>query len=766
VIHAEPPPASQLNPRVPSALNDVIVKALAKNRDNRYQSAAEMLADLRQLHPALRAASEAPTAILAPQDTLGRRAASTIARLSEKRAFIAVVVTSLLVLAIIAVLLTNLRENRSNQPASFWYEKGTAALREGAYYQASKALDQAVELDDAFALAHARLAEAYAEMDYADSAKEELLKAMMHSGGLNKPEATYLEAIGASVLREFPRAIEGYRQLVEQASDPDKPSLYVDLGRALEKSEDLDNARKSYLKATELDPQSATAFLRLAVLYGRDQDTPKATAAFDRAQKLYETASNQEGVTEVLYQRGTLFNRIDKLADARVQLDAALKNTELTGNKYQQIKTLLQLSSLYYYGEGDTELAKRYASDAIELAKANNIHNLATNGLIDLGAAVLSRGEFDDAEQYFKQALEFAQRDKLSRIEARAKLALASLNLQRDNPDLAVTYCNEAIGFYEPRGYRKETSIALSMLGRANRLKGNYEDAFSSFAKQLDLAEKLGDLSQQAASHDDLGILLGVAQERYPEALAHLDESFKINDSLKATYNSAYDLMYRGRLLWQLGRYDEARFSLRRALSIASRPEAGYKHLLAWVYLSQSQMSLSLGHLAEAEAKAKKAFEVAANQYSDLTIQAKCVRALVQANSGRPAVGKELAEEAVRMAADKRLNRELSSAFLTLSEVMLILNDWQGASEAALRARSMFASAEQKDSEWHALLIASRASELAGEKDKAIEHSSAASTLLSRLRDDWGADVFGHYSKRPDIAASRKQLEQILARAH
>jgi len=36
-----------------------------------------------------------------------------------------------------------------------WYERGTSALRDGAYFQASQMLQEAVKADDKFALAHA-----------------------------------------------------------------------------------------------------------------------------------------------------------------------------------------------------------------------------------------------------------------------------------------------------------------------------------------------------------------------------------------------------------------------------------------------------------------------------------------------------------------------------------------------------------------------------------------------------------------------------------
>ena len=65
---------------------------------------------------------------------------------------------------------------KPNSVAQAWYDKGTDALRNGAFLQATGALEQAVATDEKFALAHARLAEAWWELDYADKAKDELLK--------------------------------------------------------------------------------------------------------------------------------------------------------------------------------------------------------------------------------------------------------------------------------------------------------------------------------------------------------------------------------------------------------------------------------------------------------------------------------------------------------------------------------------------------------------------------------------------------------------
>jgi serine/threonine protein kinase/tetratricopeptide (TPR) repeat protein len=49
ILHKEPPPASQVNPEVSAGLEAVIAKALEKDRDLRYQHAADLRADLQRL---------------------------------------------------------------------------------------------------------------------------------------------------------------------------------------------------------------------------------------------------------------------------------------------------------------------------------------------------------------------------------------------------------------------------------------------------------------------------------------------------------------------------------------------------------------------------------------------------------------------------------------------------------------------------------------------------------------------------------------------
>ena len=99
------------------------------------------------------------------------------------------------------------------------YETGTQALRSGAYFEASKELEQAIAADGKYALAHSRLAEAYAELDRSDKAKDEVILA--HSTSRDqRMEALaelFLQAITSTVVRDFAKATAIYQQIAAQA---------------------------------------------------------------------------------------------------------------------------------------------------------------------------------------------------------------------------------------------------------------------------------------------------------------------------------------------------------------------------------------------------------------------------------------------------------------------------------------------------------------------------------------------------------------------
>ncbi|HSE38092.1 MAG TPA: tetratricopeptide repeat protein [Blastocatellia bacterium] len=772
VIEVDPQRPSTLNAHIPGELDDIILKALAKNVDARYQSADAMLTDLRQVERLLQGSVvDTRPLTLKPQTSWSATSPISLSgkvRAAPFRLKLGIVLVLLLILGIWwAIRTAGPSMPQPSSEARKWYDDGTRRMREGAFYEASKQLEQSIMYDDGFLLAHARLAQTYLELDNTDKAREELLRALSlvrDQSGVSSQDSAYVDAVAATVGQRFTKALEHYTTLFDKAQESEKAQACLDLGRAYERTENIEKAQEYYQRAIQLDGQLAAGHLRLAILYGRRQDFKNAEDEFTKAEQLYDKLFNEEGRAEVFYQRGTLVAKTNKLPEARKHLEDALDIAMKAKNEYQIVKTTLQLSALSY-AQGDTKNATQLATEAINRAQNSRIQYLATGGLIDLGYALMYRGNLDDAGKQLRQALEFAERDKSRSNEARATLGLGALSRQKGNPEEAIELIEKALAFYKEAGYPKETSNALIELAGAHSDKGDVEIAMHTFEEQLQVASELGDLAQVATVHSSMGALLGVEQEKYPEALAHLDESYRINNLRGAKSRAGYNQMNRASLLYQLGRYREASDALKEASAIADQPgqpEARLKTLLAWVHVIRSQMALSEGRFADARTEGQKALELGAKQYKDIDVNAKFSIGLSEALSGALPRAKQLCEEAAAMAVESKTPRLVSSAQLALAEVLLLGKDVEGALRAALEAQPLCARSGQQDSEWRAWLMAARASHTAGRQSEAQRYASKAQSICEGLRDKWGAEAYEGYLRRPDIRIYREQIEQIM----
>lgn len=767
VVRDNPPPPSRISPEIPPKLDGITLKCLAKSVAERYQSVEKLLADLREVEAELSGVGHTSRKLVRRATKylaeVGRRARALL----HRRRVYAAALLGLFILGGVLWYATS-----SNRPAYYqppaealrWYEKGTVALHDGTYYKASKLFEEAVILDDNFALAHARLAEARIDLDYTDKAKDELIRAnelTSDRSKLSPLDALRLQAVTSTVKRDFVKAAEIYSNIIPLVPDSEKPSVHVDLGRAYENNEELERAIEQYSEATRLDKQYAAAFLRLGVMYGRKLDSSRADAAFGEALRLFQLSSDIEGITEVLYQRGLLYNKLDDLTRARQQLQQALDMGQASISKPQRIKIILQLSSVIY-SAGDPSLGKERAREATELAQAEGLENLTTNGLADVGNASMWQGKYDEAEEYFNRALQIARINKGLRGEARARLALGSLYVQEGDAGKALTFIEPAQAFYQQGNYRKEISQALLLFGRANELQGNYDVAVNAYQQEIEVANQIGDLSQAAYAHIYLGSLLSY-QEKFPQALAHFEESYRIDTALKVNTRIGYDLLNRGNVLWQLGRYDEAQDALDQAASWATQPEGQNKQLLAWVLLFNAQMSLSRQSFDDAVSKSRQAKALAGTQYKDVAAQATSTLGLAQALSGTQGAGVRSCQQAVDLARSVGSPRLVSGSQLALAEAMLEAGNTQDALKTALASQEAFARSGQRHSEWRAWLIAALASERRGDQTAARDNAARADERLSEIRQEWGEETYNKYLSRPDVQRYRRQLGEILS---
>jgi len=756
IIHITPPPPSKINPHVPPALDRITLKALEKKLDARYQTAGELLKDLKTAAATL-SGNGVPVASKSAKATEGfQRATNAFATLTmslrRQRFSLFSVIPAFIVAGLLIWALIHFWPRTYYQPSAaalHWYDQGTDNLHNGAYYQASKALSQAIELDGKFALARARLAQAWTELDYTDRAKDELLAVTTITGRstLSPRDALYLDAITATVTRRFGDAVKAYTQIAQLT--PGESPIYVDLGQAYENDGQPDKALENYLKAIELNGgQYATAYLRAGIVYNRKGDAKNANAMFDEAERLYRAASNNEGLNEVFRQRGIFFRTTGKYEDARTQFQQSLDAARAMGNEAQQITSLIDLSNLASQ-RGLFAEAESYAQQAVTFAQQKQLENLTASGLLELGNAFSARGDVQKAEQYFNQAIQFARANKGRLQEHRGMSNLGGLYIQTLRIDEGLRMVQQALDFFEEENYPRIAGTCLSQIGRGYRRKGDYAAAQQALNRKMELANQSNSQPAIADAYVEFGALR-LEEEKYPLALEQYDNALKIYQGVGNNFRIAFANANRAKLLVRLGRFDEAKQLLDQVFNITNEVKGNFLQLVPELHLVQAELSLGQGDLAQATAASNEAIKTGGPK-SEVSIQAQYLLGLVKAFSGQRVEAQKLCEEAMKAASNTGDFGLYSRALLAGAEAALKGNDAKTALILATQAQERFARGEQLESEWRAWLIASRASQQLGDTNKAEEQMQNGINVRSKLEQQWGADVFKQYSSRPDI---------------
>lgn len=765
IMRDDPPSPSEVNSDVPQELDEIVKKALAKKPNGRYQSADGMIEDLENARASILGLDRAVTRMI--PITHAAHHTRTLATLSDifrkPRLSIGYVVAGAVALLILSIGIWYLLRGRPHQPpaeAQALYETGSNAIRSGAYFQASRALTLAVGKDDEFALAHARLAEAWMELDYADRAKDEILRAgqlFQNRSLFSKVDALYLDAITGTVRRDFPTAVNAYSQIAKQ--QPDQSYVYVDLGRAYEKSNQVDKAVENYTAATNKDPQNATAFLRLGILQGRKRNSAAALAAFDKAETLYQATGNVEGRAEVALQRGVFLNdSAGKVNDARVQLEQARDIAKVVNNAFQQVRCLFQLSSVAIR-QGKADEAQQFASEAIQIAQSNQMETLIARGNNELGNVYLGRAQYAEAEKQYQLALEAAQRYGARENEARARLSLASSYIQRGQTDQALPLIDQALAFYQPGNYSSQIWNAHVLRARGYKQKGEYKAAYQSFQDQLKVAEQNGDEQQLAYTHGSMGSLL-LTQEQYAEARQHLEESRARNHALGNQLNEGYALVNLGIADWRLGKSDESKQMLDQARQIANQNSGALVGVQSSLLLAEAEFALANRNFVEAEAKARQAFDLTGAQDKPVAVEAKRFMCLSQVAGGRTAAGSAFCQQALASASELADPLLVAETELAAAEATLASLNARQALDDAQHAQTFFSNNGLLARSWRAWLIAGFASQKLGDNSSADSYFKNSGDCFSSLAQKWDADTFKAYQARPDVQFYRKQLEQ------
>ncbi|HEU0184636.1 MAG TPA: serine/threonine-protein kinase [Blastocatellia bacterium] len=771
-LHVNPPPPSRFNPQVSGELDRITLKALAKRPEERYQSADELLADLRESQsiPPRRAGVRSQTVRIEGDlnNTVKSGWIEPAFEWVRRSRWMALII--LIAVAGVYFGLARAMNWLPFRPSAYkpspaaarWYDKGVQSLRDGNYYQASEMLKEAVVADGKYVLARARLAQALTELDYNDLAQKQLSEiylAVRDRSALPETEELYLEAILNFVSRKFPEAIQTYSRLVSISPATDQAYAHFDLGRAYEKNDEPNKAIEEFSTVARLDPQSAAAHLWLGILYGvRLRDLEKAETSFSEAERLYRSLGSIEGVAEVYFQRGAMYGGLNQLQKAREQLEQARDQSKALTNKYQNIKTRLY-DSLYLE---NYELAQTEAEEAINLARAEKMNDLSVMGLACLGLISKRRSDYNKAENYFKQAIDLARSYNGLYNIALAQSNLSSLYAQQGTRLVeAIQEAEKAREFFNSSGYRGEELTVLLIIARVNRKLGNFDVAERAFQNLISISKNREDRLSEAIALLEYGQLL-TDQGRYTEAIAPIDERLSLNQALNQNTRIIYPLLSRADVRSRLGDYLKADADLKMARSLADKFKLHNSPPGIEILLLEGRMALSRLQPEVALAKIKQAIAQPNSKLPEIQIKAFRIICVARVISGTPRAGISYCRDAVALAEKGTDKCLLWEARLAMAQAEFASGATEEAGLLASQAQAEFHRLGQLESEWQATMLAALANQRLGEQQLAYSQSLQAAKILDTLQSKWGKEPFALYRLRPDIKQQYQQLDKLI----
>lgn len=450
VLKEAPTPINEHLDNVPPGLEKVLKKMLSKDKDERYLSSVDMLADLKNLARSMQSGSEPNRKSI----ELLKACFRSIAAAPLRYVFVLFVATVTLGLLVTwSVKLFSRPSIYKPTPLVLAkYEKGVDAIFADDLYEATEALDHALRLDDRFALARLRAANVLKDLGHTAVSMGEFQTAQNMIAillkndkplALDEIDALYFRALSHSQEGDYDLAARTFAQI--STLTPDRPEIYLDLGLAHERNGDLESAISSYQKATKFNPQLAVGFMRLAVACAKKGDFAAADEALDRANYLYGFVieNSFEGQIEVLYQRSALFMKQGRMREAEDSASLVSHFATIGGNSAQKVKSSFLLASILY-AQGNKD-GLYYENQALTLAEDLHREELAPRGLLEIGEMFRSRHKLSEARARFEKALAKARSADLPHSQANALYALGQLYLQENQLDESIPLLEEVL---------------------------------------------------------------------------------------------------------------------------------------------------------------------------------------------------------------------------------------------------------------------------------------------------------------------------------
>ncbi len=586
---------------------------------------------------------------------------------------------------------TELEEiNSDSEKARLLYERGLLAMRDGKIGEAIGCFEGAVEEDEEFAIAHARLAAVLHSAGYGRRAREAASHAMELAPKAVSPAAERLalsiRATWAEVFGRTEEAKEATEQLAAIFSD--EPLILAMSARALQLAGEFQQALARIDAALEIDPISATLHLRRAEILIRAGTSEQVHEALHEAERLFDIYGSEEGVAHTEYLRGQALVVQEKYEEATAELIDAEQRFSSTGNEVLAARTLEQMAEIEILQGRDETAAERLVYVAAMAKRAGDI-GLQCRAVSARGARLFLTLNYSEAESAMREGVDLAR--------------------QLENDLLLVTPLANLGSLLSFTGRREEARRLLEETARVARRIGNRNGELSAKLNVAEIDYQTGNLDEalvlnaEVLAEDEAHPLLkrmkifaymGTAEinerrGRLTEALEAVNGAIGVTRDL-GIINAYSDALARRCIIYgELGRFEDAAADLREARGMKGSPATEQQWMELRLTLAEGVVSGYRGSWSEALGAAERVLAMQGGEQPATTAACHSLACMALIERGRPGEAVERCRFAVE-------NEEapLTERTIALSLMARALADAGRLPEAKERAMEALAQAE------------------------------------------------------------------------
>lgn len=517
-------------------------------------------------------------------------------------------------------------------PALRDYNEGLKFQRSGKSLEARDAFQAAVNEDPNFALAYSGLAQAFASLGHDDQAQTYSLKAVNLSENLPQPERNLINARHAKIMKDYPKAIAAYENLVK--SSPGDTTYLFQLADLYENAGELDKGLETLTKLQSLDPKDGQVLWALGRVELKSGQPEKALEFLNTAQNLAIEVNNEELKANVLQAMGNGYHAMHRPEDALRSYQDSLALKRKLGLKKGAATSLRSIANLEDELGKPDEALKNY-NESLKLSREIGDTAGLAYSLIDLGSFYLNRNQPEKALPLFKESSQMLIDLGDDQTRSLVLSNIGNIYLSQGNAQDAHTFYEQALQLLQKSGAAIVPDI-LHNLAETDAALGLFDQAIDRYHSALDLQRKADDKQGIAVETSGLGTIYGL-QGRYGAALSAKEEAVKLLRDINDQTVFMVDVLggY-GNALAAVLRTDDARKNLQDALQLARNLKDSDRITIVLGYLGDN--AFYAGDLASARQFYAQAAQSGAHSSDrSLVMTTKFNLARLAADQGRPA---------------------------------------------------------------------------------------------------------------------------------